>query len=49
MEEEKINNITQMINELNIKYKDNPYMNQRLETHLFNLPNILDQENKKYD
>lgn len=49
MEVEKINTISQMINELNIKYKDNPYMIQRLETHLVNLPNILEQENKRYD
>jgi len=49
MEEEKLNAIIQIINELNIKYKDNPYMIQRLETHLFNLSNTLDQENKKYD
>jgi hypothetical protein len=49
MEVEKQNTIAQMINELNIKYKDNPYMIQRLETHLFNLPNILEQENKRYD
>ena len=49
MEEQKVNTIAELINELNIKYKDNPYMLQRLETHLFNLPNTLEQENKKYD
>jgi hypothetical protein len=49
MEEKKVNDIAQMINELNIKYNDNPYMLQRLETHLFDLPDILDRENKKYD
>ena len=49
MEEKKVNDIAQMINELNIKYNDNPYMIQRLETHLFDLPDILDRENKKYD
>ena len=49
MEETKIHAIYQMINELNCKYKENPYMIQRLETHLFNLPNLLEQENKKYD
>jgi hypothetical protein len=32
-----------------MKYKDNSYMIQRLETHLLNLPNLLEQENKKYD
>jgi len=49
MEEKKVNDIAQMINELNIKYNNNPYMLQRLETHLFDLPDILDRENKKYD
>jgi hypothetical protein len=49
MEEKKVNDIAQMINELNIKYNDKPYMIQRLETHLFDLPDILDRENKKYD
>ena len=49
MEEQKVNTIAELINELNIKYKDNPYMLQRLENHIFNLPNILEQENKKYD
>lgn len=49
MEEQKVNTIAELINELNIKYKDNPYMLQRLETHIFNLPNLLEQENKKYD
>jgi hypothetical protein len=49
MDEQKVNTIAELINELNIKYKDNPYMIQRLETHLFNLPNTLEQENKKYD
>ena len=46
MEETKVNTIFQMINDINVKYKENPYMIQRLETHLFNLPNILEQENK---
>jgi translation initiation factor 2 beta subunit (eIF-2beta)/eIF-5 len=49
MEEQKVNTIAELINELNIKYKNNPYMLQRLENHIFNLPNILEQENKKYD
>ena len=49
MEEDKLNTISQMINELNIKYKNNPYMLNRLETHLLNLPNMLEQENKRYD
>lgn len=49
MEEEKINTIALLINDLNLKYKDNHYMIQRLETHLINLPNTLEQENKKYE
>jgi hypothetical protein len=49
MEEQKVHTIFQMINELNFKYTENSYMIQRLETHLFNLPNTLEQENKKYD
>ena len=49
MEEEKINTIAQLINDLNLKYKDNHYIIQRLETHLINLPNTLEQENKKYE
>jgi len=49
MESEKLNTIYQMINELNIKYKNNSYMLNRLETHLLNLPNMLEQENKRYD
>ena len=49
MEEEKLNTISQMINQLKIKYKDNSYMLNRLETHLLNLPNTLEQENKRYD
>ena len=49
MEEQKVNTIAQMINDLNNKYKDSPYMIQRLETHLFDLPDILERENKKYD
>lgn len=38
-----------IINELNNKYKDHPYMLQRLENNLNNLPAILEIENKKYD
>ena len=49
MEEDKLNTIFQIIHDLNIKYKDNQYMLNRLETHLTNLPNMLEQENKKYD
>jgi|688.fasta_scaffold09222_4 hypothetical protein len=46
---EKITQIASTINDMFIKYKDSPYMTSRLETHLLNLPNMLDQENKRYD
>ena len=49
MDQEKINQVNQMINGLIEKYGQNLYMLQRLETHLFNLPNMLEQENKRYD
>jgi hypothetical protein len=49
MNEEKINSMINLINDLNVKYKENTYMLQRLETHLHNLPNTLEQENKKHD
>lgn len=49
MEEEKISSIAEMINGLTSVYKENPYMLQRLETHLLNLPNVLNQENKRYE
>jgi len=42
-------NIGQLINNLNMKYKESPYMLQRLQTHLNNFPNILDNENKKHE
>jgi hypothetical protein len=41
--------IISMIESLENKYKDNSYMMMRLETHLSNLPTMLDQENKRYD
>ena len=43
------NNITSLIQELQNKYKDNPYMIQRLETHLSNLPTTLELEHKKHE
>lgn len=49
MEQENINTILHIINELSAKYKDNPYILNRLETHLSNLPNTLEQENKRYE
>jgi hypothetical protein len=41
--------ISEIINGLFVTYKDNPYMLQRVNTHLTNLPSMLEQENKKYD
>jgi hypothetical protein len=38
-----------IIAELFDKYKDNPYMLNRLQTYITNLPTILDAENKKYE
>lgn len=38
-----------IINDLFEKYKDNTYMLQRLNSHLSNLPNMLEQEMKKYE
>ena len=49
MEEKNTNNIIKIIDELKLKYIDNPYMIQRLETHLTNLPNMLENEHKRYD
>jgi hypothetical protein len=45
----KLEQITVVINNLFTKYKDNVYMSHRLETHLLNLPNMLEHEKKKYD
>jgi hypothetical protein len=39
----------QNILELFEKYKDNPYILQRLQIHLINLPAILEGENKRYE
>jgi hypothetical protein len=49
MDENKTQLIITQLNDLFLKYKDNEYMTNRLETHLLNLPNMLEQENKKYD
>lgn len=49
MEPNNLEKIPAMINELFTKYNGNVYMIQRLETHLLNLPNILELEHKKYD
>jgi len=45
----KMEQIFNTISELFETYKDNPYMLQRLNNHLTNLPVTLEQENKKYD
>jgi len=37
------------LTELYNKYKDCPYMLNRLQTFITNLPNLLDAENKKYE
>jgi hypothetical protein len=45
-----INNSEYMnISDLFEKYKDNPYILQRLQMHLTNLPAILETENKRYE
>jgi len=49
MDPNKTPQIVEIINELFAKYTNNSYMTHRLETHLFNLPNMLEHENKKYD
>jgi hypothetical protein len=49
MDQEKVDQISEMINGLIKKYGQNLYMIQRLETHFKNLPNMLELENKKYD
>jgi hypothetical protein len=49
--EEYINlnlNLNLNISDLFEKYKDNPYILQRLQMHLTNLPAILETENKRY-
>ena len=43
------NQITKLIEDLYIKYNDNVYILNRLDVHLSNLPNLLEQENKKYE
>lgn len=49
MEEQKIEQFKQLIIDLNIKYKDKPYMLQRLEMHLIDLHDILEREEKRYN
>lgn len=38
-----------MLEKLYSKYQDNPYMIQRLQLHLTNLPGLLEQEHKRYE
>ena len=49
MEQNKLEQISVTINELFAKYKENSYMTHRLESHLLNLPIMLEQEHKRYD
>jgi hypothetical protein len=42
-------NLNLNISDLFEKYKDNPYILQRLQMHLTNLPAILETENKRYE
>ena len=39
---------TQTISNIFEKYKDNPYILQRLQLYLTNLPSMLETENKRY-
>lgn len=41
--------ISSSISNLLEKYKDNPYILQRLQTHLTNLPTMLETENKRHE
>ena len=49
MENLNINSIITNLNDLMNLYKDNSYILLRLNTHLNNLPNMLEQENKRYE
>jgi hypothetical protein len=49
MDSDKLQQIASIVNGLFSKYSENTYMTHRLETHLLNLPNMLEQEHKKYD
>jgi hypothetical protein len=49
-DKQEINNPEHInISDLFEKYKDNPYILQRLQMHLTNLPAILETENKRYE
>ena len=47
--QEKLDPMYHDLSELYKKYKDNPYILNRLQTYLTNLPNMLESENKKYE
>ena len=47
--EEKVFSTTVDLTDLYNKYKDSPYMLNRLQTFITNLPNLLDAENKRYE
>ena len=49
MQDNLIPNSFPSINDLFTKYKDNQYILQRLQTHLNNLPTMLETENKRYE
>jgi hypothetical protein len=44
----ELNKQDHIISDLAEKYKDNPYILQRLQIHVINLPAILETENKRY-
>jgi hypothetical protein len=48
-DKQDIINPEQTVSDLFQKYKDNPYILQRLQMHLTNLPAILETENKRYE
>lgn len=48
-DKQDIINPEQTVSDLFQKYKDNPYILQRLQMHITNLPAILETENKRYE
>jgi len=50
MQENSIDNsLSQTLSNILEKYKNNPYILQRLQMHLNNLPTMLETENKRYE
>jgi hypothetical protein len=47
--QENFINVSLDLSNLLEKYKDNPYILQRLQMHLTNLPTMLETENKRYE